>query len=118
MYFLGNAPSLGINPFYGDNAIIYYLLGTTNWTSPFGGLTALLWNPRAQTGDGNFGVKANCFGFTIIGTANIPIMVEACTNLGGAWTPLQTCTVANGSIYFRDPQWTNYPNRYYRIHSP
>jgi hypothetical protein len=32
--------------------------------------------------------------------------------------PLQTCKLTNGSIYFSDPQWTNYPARLYRIRSP
>jgi hypothetical protein len=32
--------------------------------------------------------------------------------------PLQTCKLTNGSIYFSDPQWTNYPGRFYRIRSP
>ncbi|MGD0253525.1 MAG: hypothetical protein ABSC01_12615, partial [Verrucomicrobiota bacterium] len=64
-------------------------------------------------------VRTNQFGFTITGTANIPIVVEARTNLvSGGWIPLQTCTVTNGSIYFNDSNWTNYPRRYYRIRSP
>jgi hypothetical protein len=64
-------------------------------------------------------VQANQFGFTITGTANIPLAVEACSNLGSAtWTALQTCTLTNGSIYFSDPNWGNYPARAYRIRSP
>ena len=45
VYFQGNAPSLGgSNVFLGDdNATVYYLQGTTGWTSPFGGLPATLW---------------------------------------------------------------------------
>ncbi|MGH7953958.1 MAG: hypothetical protein ACREFE_18830 [Limisphaerales bacterium] len=77
-----------------------------------------MWNPQAQTSDGSFGVQNNQFGFNITGTRNIPIVVEASTNLGGTWTPLQACTVTNGSIYFSDSQWINYPNRFYRIRSP
>jgi len=38
VYFQGNAPSLGSSVFYGDdNAIVYYLLGTTGWDLTFGG---------------------------------------------------------------------------------
>jgi len=64
-------------------------------------------------------VLASQFGFTITGSANIPIAVEACSNLASAsWAALQTCSLTNGSIYFSDPQWTNYPTRIYRIRSP
>jgi hypothetical protein len=78
-----------------------------------------LWNPSIQTTDASFGVLSNQFGFTISGTTNIPLVVEACTNLVSAsWTPLQTCTLTNGSIYFSDPQWTISPTRFYRLRSP
>jgi hypothetical protein len=49
----------------------------------------------------------------------LPIVVEATTNLTGApWLALQTCTLTNGSVTFTDPNWTNYPARFYRIRSP
>jgi hypothetical protein len=31
---------------------------------------------------------------------------------------LQTNTLAGGSFYFSDPEWTNYPSRFYRVRSP
>jgi hypothetical protein len=41
------------------------------------------------------------------------------TNLANpTWYPLQTNTLTGGSFYFSDPQWTNYPGRFYRIRSP
>jgi hypothetical protein len=105
--------------FNGDNATVYYLPGTTGWSSTFGGHTALLWNPQAQTADGGFGVQTNGFGFNITGTTNIPLVVESSTNVaGGIWVPLQTNTLTSGSFYFSDPQWTNYPSRYYRFRAP
>jgi len=129
VYFQGNAPILD-GPFVfaatasspGGLATVYYLAGTTGWSlfdahsflSP-----AVLWNPQAQTSDGDFGVRANGFGFNIAGTANIPIVVEAATNLTSAsWMPLQSCTLTNGLIYFSDPQWTNYRARFYRVRWP
>ena len=88
----------------------YRLSGLT-----FAGLPAVLWNPQPQSP----AVQANQLGFTIAGTPNIPIAVEACANLpSGCWTSLQTCTLTNGSIYFSDPDWTNHPTRFYRIRSP
>lgn len=69
--------------------------------------------------DANFGVVENRFGFNIAGTADIPLAVEACTNLATrSWVPLQTCTLTNGLIHFSDSEWTNYPGRFYRIRSP
>jgi hypothetical protein len=121
LYFLGNAPNLGDGDvFSSDNhAIVYYLPGTTGWGSTIAGRPTALWNPSIQTTNASFGARTNRFGFTITGTTNIPIVVEASVDLATAsWTPLQTCTLTNGSIYFSDPQWTNYPARFYRLRSP
>jgi hypothetical protein len=61
-------------------------------------------------------VKSNQFGFNITATNNFTVVMEACTNLANpVWTPLQTLTLTNGSIYFSDSQWTNYPGRFYRL---
>ena len=121
VFFMGNAPSASNTTVFAetDNAAAYYLPGTTNWSATFGGAPALLWNPQAEANPATFGVRTNRFGFNIIGTTNIPIVVEASTNLAGAsWTALLSCTLTNGSIYFSDPQWTNYRARSYRIRSP
>ncbi len=120
IYFTGNAPTnLGAGILQGDPATVYYLPRTTGWSSTFAGYPAVLWNPQAQTHDGSFGVRTNRFGFNIVGTAGIPFVVEASTNLAGApWTVLQSCTLTNGLIYFSDSQWTNYCSRFYRFRSP
>jgi hypothetical protein len=123
VYFQGNAPSTGELFYYsGSTPIIYYLPGTTNWGAtlgPFpGSRPTMLWNPQAQTSDSSFGVRTNQFGFNITGTTNIPLVVEACTNLGSAWVPLQSLSLTNGSFYFSDSQWMNFPGRLYRIRSP
>ena len=40
-------------------------------------------------------------------------------NLAGpVWVPLATNTLVNGSFYFSDPQWTNYPGRFYSLQMP
>jgi hypothetical protein len=121
IYFKGNAPRLGgTNVFsYANDVTVYYLPGTTGWGTTYGGRPTALWNPSIQTTNASFGVRTNQFGFTITGTTNIPIVVEASIDLATAsWTPLQTCTLTNSSIYFTDPQWTNYPARFYRLRSP
>jgi hypothetical protein len=115
IFFQGNAPPDISNIFYDSPTTVYYLPQTSGWGATFGGNPTALWNPTFQT----FGVQNNQFGFNIAGTTNIPIVVEACTALGsGIWSPLQNCTLTNGSIYLSDPTWSNYPTRLYRIRSP
>lgn len=123
VFFTGNAPiEVGWGTFNGCNVtVVYYLPKTFDWERTFGNPSVLtaLWNPQFQTGDASFGIHTNCLGFSIAGTTNIPIVLEAATNLTGApWTILQSCTLTNGSIYFSDPAWTNFPSRFYRIRSP
>jgi hypothetical protein len=96
-----------------------HLSGASGWGPTFGGRPTALWNPQVQTSDPTFGVTPSGFGFTITGTTNVPIVVEASTDLaGGTYLPLQTCTLTNGFLYFIDGQWTNYRARFYRIRSP
>jgi hypothetical protein len=124
MYFEGNAPaSGGAAVFSGANVTVYYLPGTTGWGATFGDVPTVLWNPQAQTSDGSFGVRTNQFGFTITGSSNLVIVVEACTLTNSTWIPVGTNTLntfigTNGTSYFGDPQWTNYPLRCYRLRSP
>lgn len=120
IFFRGNAPNVGANAFAGgDNLTVYYLPGTTGWSTNFAGAPTALWNPRPLTGDAGFGVQHNGFGFNINGTAGVPLVVEACTNLtSDPWVSLQSCTLTNGSIYFSDSQWTNSARRFYRVRSP
>jgi hypothetical protein len=65
----------------------YYLPGAIGWSNAFAEVPALRWNPMIQTGDDGFGVRSNRFGFNVVGTTNIPIMVEACTNLAHTACP-------------------------------
>ena len=129
IYFKGNAPIPDPfndpTVFSGDtNATVYYLPGTTGWGQVFDGLPTKLWNPQVQTKSATFGVRTNQFGFTITGTSNLVIVVEACTSLANpAWTPVGTNTLntfigTNGTSYFSDPHWANYPGRFYRLRSP
>ena len=113
VYFEGNAPSSGSLAF-DDSLTVYYLPGTSGWTSSFGGMPAVLWNPQAQVS----GAGANPFGFFITGGSNLTLVIEACTNFANpVWQPVATNTLPGGSAYFADPQWTNYPCRFYRFRS-
>lgn len=122
-FFEGNAPAtMGPIPVFSglkSNAMGYYLLGKAGWGPTYSGLPTVLWNPQVSLGDGSFDILAHQFGFHITGNAHIPIVVEACTNLNsGAWVQLQSVTLTNSLFYFTDPQWTNYPGRFYRLRVP
>ena len=125
IYFQGNAPAVASFGFYDiqSSVICFYLPGTTGWDTNLGGLPTALWNPQAQN-DASFGVQNNQFGFNIAGSSNLVIVVEACTNLTNpVWSPVSTNSLntfvgTNGTSYFSDPEWTNYPGRFYRLRSP
>jgi hypothetical protein len=127
VYFSGNAPTADSSVFaysldysgYGfDPATVYYLPGTLGWSNTFAERPTALWLPQAQTGDGNFGVRNNQFGFNINWTSGQTVVVEACTNLSNpVWLPVSTNTLVNGSSYFSDPQPANLPGRFYRLRS-
>jgi hypothetical protein len=118
-YFKGSPPTIGQSSL-GDNPLvrIYYLPGTGGWSSSFGGLVTQPWvlpNPIILSPS----QQGNQFGFTISWATNLPVVVEASTDLmKPGWQPLQTNALIGGSFYFRDAQSTNYPGRFYRVRSP
>lgn len=114
--FQGNAPAADLSAFSGDtNAVVYYLPNRTGWGSMFGGVSTLLWNPAACTP----AVQDNQFGFGILGTTNIPVAVETCTNLAcSTWVTAQAGILTNGFLQSRDPLWTNHPSCFYRLCFP
>jgi hypothetical protein len=128
VFFQGNAPTVSEGAFLEATPTVYYLPRTIGFCSScfLGGSSQgmegpkeVLWNPLIQTYGTHFGVQSNQFGFNITGTQYIPIVVEACNNLASpVWTQLGTFALTGASSYFRDPQWTNYPSRFYRISSP
>jgi len=121
IYFTGNAPSLTNDStvFSGDPATVYYLPGTTGWGAMFDGLPTAPWflpNPQILNHSASFGVQPGGFGFTISWATNASVVVLATTNLANpVWIPVSTNnTLTSGTNYFSDPQWTNYPMRFYR----
>jgi len=125
VFFKGNAPDLGDSVFdfisliAVSSATVYYLLGTTGWSTTFGGLPTLLWNPIVQP-DANFGFASGLFGFNIAGTTNIPVRVEATTNLASdVWLQVTNANLgAAGTMAVNDPDSSAYPSRFYRIVFP
>jgi hypothetical protein len=102
----------------GDVRVFSTRFGETVKVNAFTYLDVPLWNPQVLGGE-SFGVRSNGFGFTITGTANQSVVVEACTNLAvPLWTPVETNTLTEGQFRFNDPDWTNYPARFYRLRQP
>ena len=117
--FLGNAPpTFGPSLFGGSTlATVYNLPGTVGWTSFFSDRPTALWNPEVVLNNGHSVSVTNQFAFDLTGNSNIAVVVETSANLN-LWTPLQSVILTNGSAHFSDPQWTNFPSRYYRLRSP
>jgi hypothetical protein len=118
MYFLGDLPEFGSSIFSSsDNVTVYYLPNTTGWGETFAGRPAVLWNPVIS--EPTPGVGETGFSFRITGTENIPIAVEATDDLlAGAWTILETNTLAGGTLEFHDEDAWEDGSRVYRIAAP
>jgi len=120
VYFTSNAPSpiYDSTVFSYDPATVYYLPGTTGWGATFDGLPTALWflpNPQVLIHSVGFGVQPGGFGFTISWATNGSVVVEAATNLANPiWIPVSTNTLTGGTNHFSDPEWTNFPSRFYR----
>jgi hypothetical protein len=123
IYFQGNAPSLGGDVFSEDtNFTVYYLPETTGggaFDADSGLSPGVLWNPQVETADAGFGGRINEFRFTVTGSSGLVVVVEACAGLAHpAWILVATNTLTGGSFYFSDPQWMNYPDRFFRLSMP
>ena len=124
MHFQGNSPTPNndVTVFGGDpNGIVYYVPGTASWGIVFDELPTMpefVPNPAILNSGFGFGVQTSGFGFTIAWATNASVVVEASTNPAEpAWVPIGTNTLSGGTSYFSDPQWTNYPARFYRVSS-
>ena len=113
--FLGNAPVLGGHAFGSDLLLsaIYYYYGTTGWGTTFDSIPTVELGSAPQI-VGGASVQGTNFGFTINASANQTVTVEASTNLVN-WQPVWTNTLFTVSTNFIDPQWQNFPSRYYRL---
>jgi hypothetical protein len=118
-YFLGNAPTEAqdTQPFGTDLVTpLYYLPGTTGWGPRLDGKPTALWNTQIQTADTTFGLHNNHFAFNITGPTNLPMVLEACTNLASpVWFPVQTVTLTNTSFSFSESVQTTNAGRFYRL---
>jgi hypothetical protein len=120
LYFQGDAPNLdGTSVFLGDNVTIYYLPGTSGWGPIFGGVPTMLWTTfYPLILNRHLGIQTNQFGFTVSWATNLSVIVDATVDLKNPnWLPLTTNVLNGGTFSFTDPQWMNYPVRFYRVHS-
>ncbi len=99
---------------------------------------AVLALPAAQALDFNYGIlddKLVIFSYAgsggsvtipstiddrpVTNAASPMVVIEACTNLSSpVWSPVATKTLTGRASDFRDPDWTNYPARFYRFQMP
>ncbi|HEY3852755.1 MAG TPA: leucine-rich repeat domain-containing protein [Verrucomicrobiae bacterium] len=128
--FLGNAPGIpGSQAFNNiDPAVkVYYQPGTTGWGTSYGGAfdapvnvaagilpTTTLVNGPPPISESNPGIVTNEFAFTITGASNETVIVQASTNLLD-WATVKTNTLPGAPLIFSDPNWRNYPQRFYRL---
>jgi hypothetical protein len=88
LFFAGNAPSFDNGPVNSGSApTIYYLPGTAGWGNSFSGRPAVLWNPEIQVGNSSTALSTHALDFTIVGTPNIPFVLETAANVTTALGP-------------------------------
>src|SRR5262249_13527346 len=63
-------------------------------------------------------LQNNGYCFTLSWATKASVVVEVSPYLKNPkWSPLTTNALSGGTFYFSDPQWTNYPSRFYRVRS-
>jgi len=121
VYFRGDAPAV-ISDFYDSFPTIYYLPGTVGWGPIFAGRPTAPWflpKPVILDFGPSFGLRTNRFGFVVSWATNASVVVERSSSMSNAsWSAVSTGALTGGSFYFRDAQWTNYPNCFYRLRIP
>jgi uncharacterized delta-60 repeat protein len=72
--------------------------------------------PIIHPSDTSFGIRSNCFQFNIESVSSQTVVVEGSTNLT-TWSAIQTNVMSSpGQVLIADPQWSNFPTRFYRVH--
>lgn len=117
VFYKGNAPRLVDASFVfyqAVNVTNYYIPGTTGWGSTYGTRPTALWLPQLEPSALN--TQTNGFGFDVHWASGRSVVVEACTNLTNpVWVPVRTNTLSEDTVRFSDPDWSQYPGRFYRL---
>ena len=115
--FTGNVPYyIGSYAFNSTPSTLYYLPGSSGWSDMVAGRPAVCWNPSFDpTSPPCF--NSGTFGITFTGNTNIPVKVEATTNLSSQiWITVTNATLnSTGSLFITDPSSSSLPSRFYRI---
>jgi hypothetical protein len=118
VYFQGYRPWLTDANLYGSTTGLtqYYFANTPGWGASFAGHPTAVWPLQFLENDASLGVRHGQFGFTTCWGNGSAVVVEACTNITQpVWVPIATNVLTGGSVDFRDGQWTNAPQRFYRL---
>lgn len=117
IYFAGNAPLIEGNTFSSDiDTTLYYLPETSGWETTYDDRpTTVLWNPTFSAINRN----ADGFACTVTGTTDIPIALEACSDLlSNSWITVLSTNLTEGILNIHTADATNYPTHFYRIVGP
>lgn len=131
VYFSGVPPRSGNLVFwlyYSDNNITYYtpnpaltiyrLPSANGWPqvpNPWDGHPTAFWLPQVAE-DGSMGVNDGMFGFNVNWVPGEQWVIDACTDLNNpGWEEIYWSAFSGNSTNFSDPEWSNFPSRYYRI---
>lgn len=118
--FLGNAPKAHLFAFYAaENATACYLPGTTGWGDNTRPTSRKAMESSRPDWRFKFWHRTKRFRFHHQGHAKHFPRGGSRGNSG--WRPLDFAPnlhLTNGSIHFSNPDWANYPTRFYRIRSP
>lgn len=119
VFFAGDAPAAAESAFAGTTpATLYYLSAyASSWPSIYAGRPTLCWNPIVGTVTAPSTTPFSCL---IAGTPDIPVAVEATTNLlAGGWERLLITNIPPDSAFtFNDPDAAAHPARFYRVVAP
>jgi hypothetical protein len=124
VHFMGNPPGFGVSVFTEYQVTYYRLVSATGWEeTPFGKnmhyWDPALWFSQPSNSGTNYYFQSTYFGFPLMGTNAENAIVEACTNLSNpVWIPVGVKTFSGSNYIFSDPEWTNYPGRFYRVRNP
>jgi len=118
IYFRGSPPVPGSTVFNTPSMLYYLPAHAAQWADypTYSGRPTALWNPAFTA----LKFEAGVFSTTVTGTPEIPIAVEACTDLStGGWIRLHTTNLPlAGTMEFTDPDAAGHPSRFYRIVGP
>ena len=122
VFFTGAPPSFSdaTSVFTASSATLFYTREDAGWTTlSFAGHVLTWWHASISSTPA-LGLSGGLFGFTVVGGTNMPLVVDACTNLAEkGWTTVARAkTDSAGSYVFTDPASTNKPTSFYRVTWP